>query len=143
MDRVIILSGEQERLLQTLRDRLDITDPAVLNEEEKSLVEAKHMLRTVRQPVSRSVGFACKSLALQRYQFVIKSYLLVSGAKEKFLFDETGNLINVSFRHYLVVDAPRFIIEILSSFFVVGISYIRLFFRQRKITRTAPKGFSI
>jgi hypothetical protein len=70
--------------------------------------------------------FACKDLELQRYQFILASYLFFANAKIKFIIDEHGMSRRFSALGFFLVDLPRFGVECIASVFIVLRTGLRL-----------------
>jgi hypothetical protein len=124
--RIVLLSGRPDVLERIVKSRPGLASTVLLPVDEKSIVRVRHMLSLVRAERSAAFCFACKDLEFQRYQFVLKSYLFLSKADQKFMIDETGASIEYSLVRYLFVDLPSFVVELGASLIVVLAAALRI-----------------
>lgn len=96
--------------------------------DEKAVADLRKMFRVVRQDHCDLLCFGCKSLVLQRYQFILKAYLLLGKANRLLLLDEAGARVNVTFARFICVDVPRFAWECVASAAELLLAFIRLEF---------------
>lgn len=123
---LIVLSGNPERLRQGLVARGWPSDPTILVSDEKSIINFKAMMSRLRGDKYAAISFGCKNLTLQRYQFILNSYLLLARAGRTAILDEQGRFIEYSLVRYFAVEVPRFFAEITASVFVVAATAVRL-----------------
>ncbi|HEY4612093.1 MAG TPA: hypothetical protein VII11_03845 [Bacteroidota bacterium] len=124
---LVLLSGDSQRIAAQLENQCSISSLNIEPMDEKSIAKVKSMLALVRSQQKRElICFGCKDLTLQRYQVLLKSYLLVARARQRFLVDETGTAIRFSLATYFFLDIPRLIVELLASAAVVLSTSVRL-----------------
>jgi hypothetical protein len=103
--------------------------------QERQIADFRAMLKLLRSAPAMPCAFGCKDLGLQRYQFFLKAYLLAAGTAPRLLVDEKGTIRNVTWLPFLLVDTPRFGLELLSSAVVILVIRIRLFFLRLALRR--------
>jgi hypothetical protein len=126
---ILLLSGNADIIQRHVRTMTNADELRVIPVEEKSIVSVRTvsgLLRQERGP--EAICFACKDLELQRYQFVLKLYLLTAPARQRFLLDESGGTRRVALAGYLLKDVPMFLLEILASLVVLLRSFLKLVF---------------
>ena len=124
---LIVLSGDARRIQEQIATLTGSAEVTATQLDEKAIIRFREMFRLVRNTPKNSVlCFGCKDLEVQRYQFVLKSYLLLGRAKRRFLIDEQGTKIEFGFPGYFFLDVPRFVVELFASALVIVVVYIRL-----------------
>jgi len=136
---LIVLSGNADTLRTRMQEYVNVTGMEVLATDEKVIVQGKKILRDLRLRSYDAVCFGCKSLGLQRYQFILKTYLLAAKGRQRLIVDEAGNLVRFSLRRYLAVDVPMFLFELLASGVVLLSSYLCLRLLRYQAFRNFPK----
>ena len=139
---LVLLSGDSQRIAAQLENQCSISSLNIEPMDEKSIVKVKAILALVR-PEQRLelLCFGSKDLTLQRYQVLLKSYLLVARARHRLFIDETGRSIRFSLAGYFFVDIPKFVFELFASGIIVVITYARLILlrsTQGKGARKSP-----
>ncbi|OGU63251.1 MAG: hypothetical protein A3C56_10330 [Ignavibacteria bacterium RIFCSPHIGHO2_02_FULL_56_12] len=94
--------------------------------EEKKITSPSLVRSALREGRHEAVAFGCKDLTLQRFQVALKFYLLFFGSGSRFLVDEGGQIITVSWSSFLFVDVSRFILEAIASLAVLLHAWARL-----------------
>ncbi len=124
---MIILSGNREQVQQQLQKLFPMVSVDTISLDEKSIIKVRKLLLLVRPELKHNVlCFGCKDLALQRYQFVLKSYLLLARARQRLIIDENGLTNKFTVVGYFLSDVPRFLLEVVASAGVVAFAYVRL-----------------
>lgn len=133
---LIILSGDARIMQDQLRAKTGKVADAVTAIEEKAISRFGEMLRVMRtKPKTATMCFGCKNLELQRYQFVLKAYLLLSGASQRFLIDGRGEFIRVSWIFFLLVDTPKFLLELFASAGILMATTVKLLWLRQSVGR--------
>lgn len=133
---VILLSGKAETIQHHVREIAHADMVTVIPSDEKSITHFKKTSGLLRQGAGQeAVCFACKELELQRYQVILKFYLLFAPARQRFLIDESGANQRVTLAGYLLKDLPIFLVEVLASAVVLVRSFIRLVVLHRATGR--------
>ncbi len=70
---------------------------------------------------------ACKTLEKRPRLSVLKALLLVSGKRQAYIIDETGNIISKSWFNFLLIDLPKVIWELVVSLFVIVTWFVLLY----------------
>ena len=124
---LIVLSGDAEFIQEHIAILTGSAEVTATQLDEKAIIRFREMFRLVRNTPKNSVlCFGCKDLEVQRYQFVLKSYLLLGRARRRFLIDEQGTKIEFGLPGYFFSDVPRFVVELFASALVIVVVYIRL-----------------
>ncbi|MCI0707112.1 MAG: hypothetical protein L0Y80_06500 [Ignavibacteriae bacterium] len=136
---VLVLSGNSQTLSEQVRLATGITSVNVVATDERMIRRFREMLRLIRNASGSSLlCFGCSDLELQRFQVILKSYLLLSGASTLCILDERGRNAKVTVPAVLLFDIPRFLFELAASAIVIVVTSITLFgmrFSLRKRTR--------
>ncbi len=123
---LIVLSGHAETLRATWAGQLGGSAVRIVLMDEKAVVRARTIIRELRVPGQRAAGFGCKQLELQRYQFVLNTYLLFATGRRKHILDETGSCVEFSLLRYFVRDFPSFLLELAASGVILLTAYLTL-----------------
>ncbi len=134
---LIVLSGHAETLRATWAVHLGGSAVRLVLMDEKAIIRARTIIRELRTPGQPAVGFGCKQLELQRYQFVLNTYLLFATGRRKFILDETGSCVEFSPVRYFTRDLPSVLLELAASGVVLLTAYLTL--RLRLLVRVTPR----
>ncbi|HEX9614822.1 MAG TPA: hypothetical protein VGA55_04925 [Bacteroidota bacterium] len=124
--RLFVLSGDADALATTLKTTTGAAEVVIVRVEEKHIARIRETVRLVRAEQASAVAFGCKDLSLQRYQFVLQTFLALSRSDTGFLVDESGRAEEFSPSGYLLIQVPRFIVECAASAWVLLYSFFRL-----------------
>ncbi len=86
----------------------------------------KQNLRKIRKRKYDKVIFLTYDIHLQRRLELLKGFLLLTGAKEKYIIDTFGNIIKVSLFEFLIKDIPKLILESLLSSVLIVYIYLKM-----------------
>lgn len=137
--RVLILSGDRAAFVRILQETVDCPRPDLAAFEEKAIARPAFVHRLVRERRADILCFATKRLDLQRFQVVLAFYLLLSSAGQRFILDESGRTIAVTWPKFLLFSLPRFVIEVLASAGILAASTIRLAFLALSLRRRGAR----
>ncbi|MBI2620462.1 MAG: hypothetical protein HYW57_10305 [Ignavibacteriales bacterium] len=124
---LIVVSGN-DTLLRTefiRRCNLDHADTFTVNEQ--ALLFPRSILTLLRERRTEVVAFGCIDLALQRYQFFLRLYLLFSRGSRRCLLDEHSGFSTVGLGGFLLKHVPVFLFEVFASIIVISCSFLHLF----------------
>ena len=124
--RLFVLSGNPDVLATALKAKAGTPEIAIVRLEEKHIARIRETMRLVREERASVVAFGCKDLGLQRYQFVLQSFLALSRSDTGLLLDESGRAEQFHAARYLLIQVPRFILECAASAWILAYSFIRL-----------------
>jgi transposase len=110
------------------------TDVEEIKLEEKAIASFSRVRSLLRQRPYKGIIWGCRDLRFQRFQSLMKMYMLLSG-KQGFIADEQGGRNNYSMVSFFFKDIPLVMFEIAFALGVIGFSYIRLPFLRRNLLR--------
>jgi hypothetical protein len=128
-----LLSGDRAAVTVRLNENFKVREADLRPLDEKEIVHVGALLALVRANPHPTLGFACQDLDLQRFQFVLKGYLLLGRAKRRVLVDESGRYVDVTWPRFLFVDLPRFGWELVASAGEAVIAAVRLEFLLQSV----------
>jgi hypothetical protein len=135
LSQVILLSGKQDPIKLHLQKLFGTIDIVIVPLDEKEMVRWKKMLQLLRKERNNITCFACKDLILQRYQFILKTYLLLAKAKRRLLIDESGRMITFSRFKYFCYDFPHFTVEVFMSLWILLSTSVLLPFVKKSVLK--------
>lgn len=91
--------------------------------DEKELTKFKFLLSKINAFKYNRLFFYVIDVDYQRFQFFCKSYILFSRIFKGGIIDESNNFVKFNLSGYFFKDMPLFILEILTSFIIILISY--------------------
>ena len=137
---LIHFSGDRRMMEEHLVQSHPGSIVEAVSQDEKSIARFDRMFTTVRKDRYDAICFGCKDLSMQRYQFFLKSYLLVATSRRRLMIDENGTVQMFSALEFFFIDVPRFVVELVASSWVVSTMFVRLFMLQLLKPRTNRKG---
>lgn len=93
---------------------------------EKMLAQRKQILKYLKSDNYDEIYFASKDIQWQRFLMVIGLYFFFNGTKRKAIIDDKAVVRDFSRISFIFKDIPFFLIELLASFFLIIVYYIRI-----------------
>jgi len=120
---LILLSGNAEKILKA--NGWDAADFDVKKADEKDLSHFGFMLRLIKSDNYRRVIFGTQDIDFQRFFYFIMLLLLIAGKWKGGIADENERFAEFSPIRFLLICTPKFIAELIASFFIVIFFYIK------------------
>ena len=132
MKLLLLITGKTKKILHS--NGFDSTDFNVIKIDDKLLAKPVTIVNFIKSGNYSEVYFGCIENGLQRFQFFMNLYILLT-FKNGGLLDESGNKIRLTFGRFLFKGIPHILIESVASIFVVVYFYIKLPFLKRRLRR--------
>jgi hypothetical protein len=123
---IFLLSGRPDAVSKAANATAAWSSVDVRPFEEKWITSPSKVRAQLKGTDSPVVAFGCKDLALQRFQVALKLYLLLYSPRERYLVDESARVVPVTWPRFLLLDLPRFAVEIAASVVVLLHAAFRL-----------------
>lgn len=134
---LLCLSVNKSRLADSLRRHAKLQGVDIREINERDITKPQYVWNLLRGDAANCVAFGCKNLSLQRFQFFLKFYLLLSWKPDRYLVDEENTVIKVTWASYALSDFPRFVLESVVSLWIllsasIILPFLRSSFRRKK-----------
>ncbi len=124
MDLMILINGRLQNLFDA--HGLNPESVEVVKIDEKDLSRPGKMLRLMKSGRFGTIYFACIDLNYQRFHFFMKLYMILSGAFNSLIIDESGRRKGVSLFGFVFADCPALALEIVASAFIIMYYYPKM-----------------
>jgi hypothetical protein len=129
---LFLISGNAHAILTQCG--ITSTEVEEIKLEEKAIASFSRVRSLLRKRPYKGIIWGCRDLRFQRFQSLMKLYMLLSG-KQGFIADEQGGRNHYSITSFFFKDIPLVMFEILFALGVIVFSYIRLPFLRRNLLR--------
>jgi hypothetical protein len=103
--------------------------------DEKDLAKPKKIIKLLKSGDYSNVYFGTIDLRFLRFEFFMKLYMILTLNWKGKIIDEKGNQIKFNILHFIFIDIPKIIIEIIASVFQIIIYSSKIFLIKASIKR--------
>jgi hypothetical protein len=87
----------------------------IIKIDEKDLAKPKKIIKLLKSGDYSNVYFGTIDLRFLRFEFFMKLYMILTLNWKGKIIDEKGNQIKFNILHFIFIDIPKIIIEIIAS----------------------------
>ena len=122
MKLLLLITGNKDLIISAN----SLRDIEVIKIDEKQLSNFKYIKTLVNKSDYSSIYFGSLDNNFQRFQYFMKTFILLSRAKKGSIIDELGNTNHYNFFKYLFIETPKFALELIFSAFIAIYFHIKL-----------------
>ena len=129
---LIVISGDLSTVRRAFERACDSQLVEVVELQEKEAVELSRIVPLLRTKRYEAVAFGVRRLSLQRFQLFLKMDLLCSRPARRMIIDEAGEYLRAKWTVFLLVDLPKFVVELVASAFTLLRAYAMLLLLRKQ-----------
>ncbi len=129
MDLLLVVSGKISEILIANNINKNIKIKKI---DEKDLSKFSYINSLIKDEEIENLLFSVYNLDYLRFSFFMKFFLYKNNLKGA-IIDQNGRQIKFSKTSFIIKDIPLFILEIISSIFVVFYYQIKFLFKSEKL----------
>ena len=122
MNLLLLITGNKDLIISAN----SLRDVEIIKIDEKQLSNFKYVNSLVNKSDYSSIYFGSLDNNFQRFQYFMKTFILLSKAKNGSIIDELGTSNTFSFFKYLSIETPKFALELLLSGIIAVYFHIKL-----------------
>ncbi len=123
---LIVFSGDPRKIEDVFQRVSGAEKATTILLDERAISEGGRMIKALRGRRAQYAACGCRDLSLQRYQFFIKLFLLMTPADGRWLVDQGGGTLSVHWLSFLRKDVPFFLWEVSASALTLLFSFFHL-----------------